>query len=40
MGLVELNDEQQAAANVDGDEEITVADALLILRASMGLLEL
>ncbi len=40
MGLVELNDEQQAAANVDGDEEITVADALMILRASMGLLEL
>lgn len=40
MGLVELNDEQQAAANVDGDEEITVADALLILRASMGLIEL
>lgn len=37
MGLVELTDEQQAAADCDGSGVVDAADALLILRSSMGL---
>jgi hypothetical protein len=38
MGLLGLTSEQFAAGNVDGDGEITIADALLVMRISMGLL--
>ena len=40
MGLLELTDDQLAAADVDGSYDVSTADALMILRCAMGLLEL
>ncbi|MBR3299240.1 MAG: choice-of-anchor J domain-containing protein [Clostridia bacterium] len=39
MGLIELNEDQLAQAEVTGDGNVTVADPLLILRHALGLVE-
>ncbi len=38
MGLIDLTDEQLAQAEVNGDEEVTIADSLLILRKATGII--
>ena len=37
MGMADLPPEALGAADFDGDGEVTAADALLILRVSMGM---
>lgn len=37
-GLIDLEEEQRMAADVDGDGTVTGADASLILRYSIGLI--
>ena len=38
--MIEATAEQVDLCDIDGDGEITVADALLIMRAAMGLINL
>lgn len=39
MHLIQLSDEQSAAADVSGDGSVTVSDAILVLRIAMGLMD-
>ncbi|MBO4878893.1 MAG: dockerin type I repeat-containing protein, partial [Clostridia bacterium] len=39
MGVIELDEVQQLAADVSGNGSVGVEDALLILRFAMGLIE-
>ena len=40
MGLIGATPEQVGLCDVDGDGTITIADALLVMRAAMGLITL
>ena len=38
MGMIEFDEDEILAANVNGDSDVTIGDALMILRFTMGMI--